>query len=210
MSISKFFAFLLIGLLVVTSSSFAGGKNFSLNNNVGKNQIKFDSEAPVETINGVVNTVNGNFSMDMSNFEATTGTIMLNISDMKTGVEKRDEHMRGADWLNADKNPQIKYQITKLSGLKTSSENGKFSTKGTVEGNFTLNGVTKYLKGTVNINYIQESPETKKRASGDIVNIQAKIDVPLADFGIKGKSGVLGNKVANVVKISAVLFANSN
>lgn len=210
MSISKFFALAIIGLFVVTSSSFAGGKNFSLNNNVGKNQIKFDSEAPVETINGVVNTVNGNFTMDMSNFEATTGTITLNIADMKTGVEKRDEHMRGADWLNADKNPQIKYQITKLTGLKTSSENGKFATKGTVEGNFTLNGVTKYLKGTVNINYIQESADTKKRASGDIVNVQAKLDVPLADFGIKGKSGVLGNKVANVVKISAVLFANSN
>jgi polyisoprenoid-binding protein YceI len=210
MSISKFFALAIIGLFVVTSSSFAGGKNFSLNNNVGKNQIKFDSEAPVETINGIVNTVNGNFTMDMSNFEATTGTIGLNIADMKTGVEKRDEHMRGSDWLNADKNPQIKYQITKLSGLKTSSENGKFATKGTVEGNFTLNGVTKYLKGTVSINYIQENAETKKRAAGDIVNIQAKIDVPLADFGIKGKSGVLGNKVANVVKISAVLFANSN
>lgn len=210
MSISKFFALAIIGLFVVTSSSFAGSKNFSLNNNVGKNQIKFDSEAPVETINGIVNTVNGNFTMDMSNFEATTGTIGLNIADMKTGVEKRDEHMRGSDWLNADKNPQIKYQITKLSGLKTSSENGKFATKGTVEGNFTLNGVTKYLKGTVSINYIQENAETKKRAAGDIVNIQAKIDVPLADFGIKGKSGVLGNKVANVVKISAVLFANSN
>lgn len=210
MSISKILSLIFVGLFVFSSSSYAGGKNFSLNNNVGKSQIKFDSEAPVETINGIVNTVNGNFTMDMANFEATTGTITLNIADMKTGVEKRDEHMRGSDWLNADKNPQIKYQITKLSGLKTSSAGGKFATKGTVEGNFMLNGVTKYLKGTVEINYIQESADTKKRASGDIVNIQAKLDVPLADFGIKGKSGVLGNKVANVVKISAVLFANSN
>lgn len=209
MSISKFFALAILGLFVVTSSSFAGGKNFSLNEKVGKSQIKFDSEAPVETINGVVNTVNGNFTMDMSNFEATTGTIMLNIADMKTGVEKRDEHMRGADWLNADKNPQIKYQITKLSGLTKQSENGRHRVNGTVEGNFQLNGVTKYLKGTVSISYLPESEETKKRASGDIVSIQAKLDIPLADFGIKGKSGVLGNKVANVVKISANLFANS-
>lgn len=209
MSISKFITLSLCSFLVVSSVAFAGGKNFSLNEKVGKSQIKFDSEAPVETINGVVNTVKGDFTMDASNFEATTGTISLNIADMKTGVDKRDEHMRGADWLNADKNPQIKYQITKLSGLSKQTENGRTKVSGTVEGNFMLNGVTKYLKGTIVLMYLPESDETKKRASGDIVSVQAKLDVPLADFGIKGKSGVLGNKVANVVKITASLFANS-
>ncbi len=210
MTISKIFSIALLCFFLVYSNSYAGGKNFSLNNKVGKNQVKFDSEAPVETINGIVNTVSGNFMMDVANFEATTGNLILNIVDMKTGVDKRDEHMRGADWLNAEKNPQIKYQIQKLSGLNIKTEGLKYTVTGTVEGNFMLNGVSKYLKGTVVITYLQENEDTKKRASGDIAMIQAHLDVPLSDFGIKGKSGILGNKVAKVVKITANLFANSN
>jgi hypothetical protein len=56
---------------------------------------------------------------------------------------------------------------------------------------------------------VQESTETRSRASGDLVMIEATFEVALADHNIAGSASIVGSKVGKVIQIQASLFANS-
>jgi polyisoprenoid-binding protein YceI len=213
---NTFAFFVSCGLLAFTVQSaystgfnngISGKKTVVLNNKVSDNQIKFYSKAPAEDIEGAANGITGSFTIDPSNIEATTGSFTVEVKSMKTGIDMRDKHMYGADWLGADKNPQITYNVTKITDVQTvSSDKGKAVVKGNAVGTFTLNGVTKELKAPVTITYVPESDATRKKASGDFVMVQADFKVVLKDFNVAGKKGIVGSKVGEYIDIKANLY----
>jgi polyisoprenoid-binding protein YceI len=177
----------------------AGAKKYTLNNAVGKNGIEFLSKAPMEDINGTSDGVTG----------ATTGKIEVKVLSMKTANSKRDEHMYDAMWLDAEKFPTIVFDVTSLKDVKVTKDGGKNVITATAVGNFTCHGVTKSSTASITLTLIPESAETKKRASGNLVMIDAKFNVALADHKVTGKAGVVGKSVGEVIAITAKLFANS-
>jgi polyisoprenoid-binding protein YceI len=187
----------------------AGTRSFSVNNAVGSNLIKFLSDAPGEKINGSADGVTGAFTIDPANLEATKGTITVQVMTMKTSIEKRDEHMYSDVWLDAAKYPTITYAITGLKNVKVQTKDGRSSVTAAATGTFTCHGVTKPLEATVNFTYLPESAETKKRAKGDLVMVNAQFTVALKDHNITGKAGIVGSKVGEVIQIDAALYANS-
>lgn len=186
-----------------------GAKKYSLNNNVGKNNIEFVSDAPAETINGTSEGVTGSFSLDAANLEATTGTIDVSVMSMKTANSKRDEHMYDAMWLDAAKYPTITFAVKSLKDVKVTTKDGRNVVTAKAVGSFTCHGVAVNSTADVTITYLPESSETKKRASGNLAMIEASFNVKLADHGIKGKAGVVGKSVGETIAIKAKLFANS-
>jgi polyisoprenoid-binding protein YceI len=186
-----------------------GAKKFSLNNSVGKNNIEFISDAPAETINGTSEGVTGSFTLDEANLEATTGTIEVAVMSMKTANSKRDEHMYDAMWLDAAKYPSISFDVTGLKDVKVTKDGGKFVVSANAVGTFLCHGVTKASTAAITLTYIPESADTKKRASGNLVMVDAKFNVALADHKVTGKAGVVGKSVGEVIAITAKLFANS-
>ena len=78
-----------------------GKKNITLTNKVGENLIKFISAAPLEEIKGTISGVTGSFVLDLDNIEATSGKITVEVESMNTGLNKRDSHMRGKEWLDS-------------------------------------------------------------------------------------------------------------
>jgi len=187
----------------------AGAKKYTLNNAVGKNGIEFLSKAPMEDINGTSDGVTGAFNLDPANLEATTGKIEVKVLSMKTANSKRDEHMYDAMWLDAEKYPTIVFDVTSLKDVKVTKDGGKNVVTATAVGNFTCHGVTKSSTASITLTLIPESAETKKRASGNLVMIDAKFNVALADHKVTGKAGVVGKSVGEVIAITAKLFANS-
>ncbi|MES2766535.1 MAG: YceI family protein [Bacteroidota bacterium] len=189
------------------NNGISGKKTVVLNNKVSDNQIKFYSKAPAEDIEGAANGIDGSFIIDPSNVEATTGTFTVAIKSMKSGIEMRDKHMQGPEWLGADKNPDIKYVVTKIIDVQTvSSDKGKAVVKGIAVGNFFLNGVAKEIKAPVTITYVPESDATRKKADGDFVMVQTEFKVVLKDFNIAGKKGMVGSKVGDTIDIKANLY----
>ncbi|MDZ4746226.1 MAG: YceI family protein [bacterium] len=187
----------------------SGQRTFKLSNTVGANSIVFNSDAPLEKIKGSADKVSGQFKLDPSNLEATSGSLEVSVASMSTAISKRDEHMRSSTWLDEEKYPTIVFEVQNLSDIRVENRNGRLTAVAKAAGKFTLHGVTKALVADITITYLPESADTKKRASGDLVSIKANFDVALKDFQIAGKSGLVGSKVGEVIQVETTLFANS-
>lgn len=98
----------------------------------------------------VISEVEGNFTK----FEGTVATskedfsdavvsFTIDVSSVNTNDADRDDHLKGEDFFNVDKNPSI---IFKSTSMEKVGEN-KFK----VTGDFTMNGVTKEI--TLNAKY---------------------------------------------------------
>lgn len=201
------------------SSSFAtatdanlgikGQREFKLSRKVGEPELKFVSDAPLEDIKGKVKSdaVSGNMALDPSNIEATAGLISFKVTGMETGISTRDKHLQSKEWLNAPANPNITFQLTKLTSVKVNSSNqGKSEIEAMAEGTFSMNGKSKELKLPIKITIVKESEATQKRGGGDLAFVDGKFDIALKDFNVKGAKGIVGSKVGEVINVSFQLF----
>src|SRR5687767_1321950 len=119
----------------------AGSKKVTLNDKVGNNQFLWSSDAPLEKIKGSADAVSGSFTIDPKNIAGIRGTISAQVKSMKTGNATRDEHLAGAQWLDAAKYPSITFAINSVSGVKVTGNKAKATATGT----FTMHGVAKQI-----------------------------------------------------------------
>jgi len=202
---------ILAGMMTASISAYAQGlpgsgqKTITLSNDVGKNQFEWLSDAPVEKIKGTAETVKGKLTLDPQNSSSLRGTVVVAVSTMKTGNSTRDNHLRGADWLDAERYPVITFTVTSVSNTRVNG--GRMTAN--VTGKFSLHGVEKTLTIPIELNYIPESDKTRERAPGDLVSITATFTISLKDFNISGSRGTIGSKVGETIKITAKLFGST-
>lgn len=173
-------------------------------------QIYFESNAPLENIKGQSNDVIGYAVLSPSRPGAiVAGEWHLPVESMKTGIELRDEHLAGKDWLDAASHPDIIVQVRELKGVTETKRSAAFTTyTGTVVADLTLHGVTRTIeipKSTVTL--MPESDATRKVAKGDLMAIRSKFTVTLADYEVSHP--VIGEKVAKDVEIDVSLFLST-
>ncbi len=133
----------------------------------------------------------------MNDIKTLRGKIFVPVASIKTGIDMRDEHLRSAGWLNAETFPEISFEIKKVSDVKSLADN-KLSAK--VTGDFTLHGVTKEVVTDAALTYLDESEQTKMRAPGDLLGIQANFNIKLSDYGVNNK--LVGQKVSEIINVS--------
>lgn len=112
------------------------------------------SEIQFKAKHMVISTVTGSFlefsgkmetpSEGKSNFENSNITFEAQVESIDTGVEQRDEHLRSADFFEAEKYPTISFVSTSFK--KNGSDNSY-----NMEGDLTIKGVTKPV--SLNVNY---------------------------------------------------------
>jgi polyisoprenoid-binding protein YceI len=163
----------------------------------GKSRVIFVSDAPLETMTGKSSKVSGTLTVDPADISQTKGSFKVPVVSMTTDNDLRDEHLQGDGWLDANKTPNIHFEITEvILGKKDSPElkSGK-NRKVQVKGKFTAHGVSKPViaKGTVNW-------------SGNQLHIKAKFTVALEDHNISVPS-IVRLKVANDIAVSVDLWA---
>jgi len=173
-------------------------------------QIYFESNAPLEDIKGQSNKVIGYAVLS----QIRPGTIVagewhLPVSSMKTGIELRDEHLVGEDWLDAESHPNIIVQVRELKNAGQTKSSAAFSSySGTIVADLTLHGVTRTIEipeSTVTV--MPESDATRKVAKGDLMAIRSNFTVTLADYGVSHP--VIGEKVAKDVEIDVSLYLST-
>jgi len=175
-----------------------GNQNFDFEDKSGKNQITFFSTTPLEDINGTVNAISGNVSFDIANFAKTVkGKIIVKVASMNTGIELRNSHLKGANWLNEKKFPEIIFELKSVENAKQTADN-KIEFK--AKGNFTLHGVTKEISSDVEAVYLDQNEQTQKRAPGDLLGLRTKFKISLSDYDVD--NAVVGKKVADVIEVT--------
>ncbi len=212
--------YIVISLMFISYTLFSNGftiapdkvTEFSLNSDVGENELNFISNAPLEDIYGNVSpdAISSNFKFNPNNFQSLSGAVSFQVAAMETGISKRDEHLRSGEWLNASKYPEIKFQVDSFSDIELKDDVDERQTAvAMVSGTYSMHGESKIINVPVEITYIKESEKSRKRASGDLIFIKGEFDVKLSDFNVKGAQGIVGKKVGEEIKVEFNLFYNS-
>ncbi len=178
----------------------------------GMSRVSFTSEAPLETIVGTTTDASGTLHLDLGNLSAgSSGTVEVDLASIKTGVELRDEHLRGENWLDTEKHPKASFKLTKLTlpgGGNAQLWPGRKVTA-TVEGELTIKGTTKALTAEVTASYRPWTEDLARfKLDGDVLRVQTEFKVKLGDFGISAPK-LVGSKVAEEVVIALNLTAVS-
>lgn len=202
----------LILTILFTALSFAQGfkvkasgeQTFNFSDKGGRNQASFFSTTPLEDIRGLSNDVKGTATFNINDIKTLKGKIAVSVASIKTGIDLRNEHLRSDNWLDAEKYPEIIFTIKKVSDVKQLADN-KLQIK--VVGDFTLKGVTKEVTADATLTYLDESEQTKLRAPGDLLGVQATFNIRLSDFGVKNK--IVGQKVAEIVEVSVNMVGSN-
>jgi polyisoprenoid-binding protein YceI len=181
-----------------------GEQTFSFEDKYGRNQTTFFSTTPLEDITGVSNDVQGNVTFDVNDFSTLKGKISISVASLKTGIDLRDEHLRSANWLDTENYPDAVFEIKKVSDIQVQEAN-KLNAK--ITGDFSTHGVTKEVVADATITFLDESEETKKRAPGDLLGVQAKFNIILSEFDVENM--ILGQKVSDDIEISVNIVGSN-
>lgn len=113
----------------------------------------------VSTVRGSFAGATGTIDFDPAAPERGSVTLRIPAASIDTGDEKRDGHLRSADFLDADNHPEIVFTSTKVTA------NGKDTF--VVDGDLTIRGVTKPATVNVELAGIAEAPQSGQRAAFD-------------------------------------------
>jgi polyisoprenoid-binding protein YceI len=96
----------------------------------------------ISNVKGYFKNFDGEYSIDekSAKFKKLMGTV--EIDSINTDVEKRDNHLKSADFFDTQKFPKMTFVMTKYSGDKK---------KGKMSGNITIRNITKPITFDVEI-----------------------------------------------------------
>ena len=172
----------------------------------GGSRVTFVSDATLETINGVSSAVSGDFRFDPSDLAHATGTVTIPVASIRTGVDLRDEHLRGENWLDAGHHPNSTFEITSITGATSLSPNQEARLQ--LHGRFTLHGVTRNVVANARVKWMPLTDEMRATPgiTGDVLRGRARFTVQLSDFGIDVPA-VVRLKVSNEITVTVNLRA---
>lgn len=139
------------------------------------NLIRFESEAPLETVVGTTDRVTGTISLGPANLATgVSASISVEAASLKTGNKIRDGHMRN-NHLQTDQYPIIRFTLkdSSLSGDLPLDQTRQFE----VTGEFSLHGVTKSITVPANVTYSSDDSIHK-------LHVVTNFQVVLSDYNI--------------------------
>ena len=109
----------------------------------------------VTTVRGKFADVTGTLEADPNDPTSARGTIRIGIASINTGSELRDNHLRSADFFDAEHHPEATFAITSITRRGDSYE---------VTGDLTIRGITRPVTLTSELLGYYTSMEGAKRA----------------------------------------------
>lgn len=145
------FFFLFLTLLFSASSSYADVYKIDKEHT----SIGFKVRHLVTWLAGTFNEYEGRFIFDPADPSVWNAEATISAASIDTGNEKRDEHLRSADFFNVEVNPTMTFKST---GFTDATENGA-----KMQGDLTINGVTRPVTLDVEIHGTGKDPWGNER-----------------------------------------------
>jgi len=143
---------------------------------------------------GRFNRVEGGFRFDEETATLGGGEIVVHTDSVDTGHERRDNHLRNADFFNVGEHPTMTFTFD--DGEKVTERSGR------VTGELTLLGVTRPL--TLDVTWNKSGPYP----FGDnyVMGISARGTVKRSEFGMTYAvdNGWVGDEIELIIEIEAI------
>jgi polyisoprenoid-binding protein YceI len=167
---------------------------------LGHSEVGFSvKHLMITNVKGKFTDYDGDIEFDMKNkaFKAFDATVKAKSID--TGIEKRDDHLRDADFFEVDKYPDIKFVM--------SSYEKKSDTSGILKGNMTIRGISKPIELNATINGV-----IKDMAGKTKIGFSLDGQINRKDFGLNWNKALefggvaVGDEVKLMIEIQAVVL----
>ncbi|MCS7009172.1 MAG: YceI family protein, partial [Chthoniobacterales bacterium] len=156
--------------LCLVVNCFGEKLTFNFEDPKGVNNILFVLDAPLEQITGSASGIRGTVTGDPENPADISGKIIVETRSLQVPNPKMREHLLGEDWLDAEKNPEISFEVKSVSNIKREGNKGTAD----VTGIFTLNGVSKEITVPVQAHYLPgRLKERGGNQEGDILVLRS-------------------------------------
>ena len=188
------------------------GTVFYIADPIGRNQVTFTSEAPLEDIVGTTNEIVGYLVFDPDKpRNGVRGFFKIAVKGLDTGIPLRNEHLQSEMWLNAGSYPDITFTIESAGNIRRTKGSEEYQTYSMrLFGPFTMKGQTNQASIPARITFLRESEKTRMKMPGNLLGVRASFEVALADFGIVGPAGkdLIGSRVGETVSLEVSVFAS--
>lgn len=148
----------------------------------------------ISKVHGKFKEFTGTVTMDAN--AVTAATVTIKAASIDTGVDKRDEHLRGVDFFNTDKFPDLKFETKAIKKTDTGLD---------AEGTLTIHGVSK----DVTIPFKLKGP-IKDPWGNSRVGIAGSLTINRKDYGLTWSKAletgglVVGDEVEIDIQAEAV------
>lgn len=136
---------------------------------VDKNHAKLGftvTHLMVNDVDGVFKTFDATIASAKPDFSDAVISMTAQTASISTDNDKRDAHLKSADFFDAEKNPTITFQS---KSLKKAGDN-----KYKLTGDLTMHGVTKSVVLDLSFKGPAQNPMTKKPFAGFVINGKIK------------------------------------
>ena len=137
--------------------------------------------------------VDGSITYDAKNVGTSKVEVTIPLAGLNANVEKFNEHLRSADFFDAEKYPTITFKSTKVEAAGDK--------KLRVFGELTIKGVTKPVVLDTTINKIGDHPMAKRAAAG----FDATTTIKRSDFGVDKYAPNVSDNVTLRITTEAVV-----
>ena len=191
-------SFLSVSLVFLAAGSlWAAPQTYDFKDPKGVNNVVFQTDAPLESINGTASGISGKVTFDPAEPSATRGQIVVETKSLHVGNPVMKEHLHGDKWMDVEKYPTITFEVTKVESDVTAGD----STEAQVTGKMTIKGVTKELTVPVRFTYLKDRLKARfPQLEGDLLVIRSKFNIKRRDFGINAGTGE--EKVSDDIELS--------
>lgn len=180
-------AIVLAGLLIGSSTLSAAVYKVDASHSMVGFKVK---HMMISTVTGKFGNFSGMYDLDKGQFKSLNGVIKADSID--TGIVKRDDHLRSADFFDAPKFSDISFVMSS-------------ATKNKMTGNLTIRGITKKVTLDIDMGGTVTDPWGNQR-SGFVLTGQ----INRKDFGLNWNKAieaggvVVGDEVKLVVEVEGI------
>ena len=188
-----------LGLITLASPAFA--IDFGVGPQNENDTVFFNSTAKLEFIQGTTQHLEGSFIFNPENpSEGIKGVLRVDLQTLKTGIDKRDEHMRD-NHLQTDKYPYAYFELLSADALlPLMASDSAYRIK--AKGNFYIHGNFREIEPDLQI------VRKKHSAGGEAFFVTAKFAINLDEYKIP-RPKALFLKLAETVEIRVVFIGSS-
>ena len=175
--------------------------DFDFKDPKGVNNIVFQLDAPLESINGTGTGITGNVSFDPGDPTSIAGSIVLDVNSLTVPNSTMQGHLVGPRWLDTAAHSTIIFEAVSAANARTVDG----STLVDLTGNLTIKGVTKQMTVPVKITYLKGKLKARggTDGDGDLLVLRSSFFILRDAFGINPGQSL--EKVPNEIELTLSL-----
>ena len=148
----------------------------------------------VSTVTGEFRDFSGTIQFDPVNPAAFMAEANIKAASIDTRQPKRDEHLRSADFFDAEHNPQITFKSNTIKKTDAGYE---------IVGDLTIRGTTKQVAIPVTISDPVKTPQ-----GNEVIGLEGGLTINRQDYGVSwnqtaDNGAIAGNEVKITIEIEA-------